>query len=364
MRRARISVFVTMLILISIGVVMIYSASSIPVWEASGQSYGLLKKQLFYVLLGFLGMGLAMAIDYHDLKKWAKPLLVVSLVPLVLVLVPGISHEAGGAKRWLHVFGFNYQPTEFVKLTLIIYLADYIVRKSRYLKNFWKGFVPPMMTLGAITLLVLLQPDLGTTVALVVLTFVMLYVSGIRAAHLAASVLAALPFLYILVFSVSYRRSRILAFLNPWLDPQGSGFQIIQSQIALASGGIFGVGLGQSRQKLFYLPAAHADFIFSIISEELGLIGAVAVILLFIFLIWQMARIIRHVSDSFGKLICIGVLTLIAFSAVVNIGVSIGSLPTKGLPLPFISYGGSSLVFLMMSVGLFLNVSKSEEKLL
>lgn len=364
MRSARISVFVTMLILISIGVVMIYSASSIPVWETSGQSYGLLKKQLLYVCLGFLGMGLAMAIDYHSLRRWAKPLLLVSLIPLVLVLVPGISREAGGAKRWLHLMGFNYQPTELVKLTLIIYLSDYIVRKSRYLKNFWRGFVPPMMALGAITLLVLLQPDLGTTVALVVLTFVMLYVSGIRITHLLASVLTALPFFYVLVFSVPYRRARILAFLNPWLDPQGSGFQIIQSQIALASGGIFGVGLGQSRQKLFYLPAAHTDFIFSIISEELGMIGAAAVILLFIFLIWQMARIIRHISDSFGKLIGIGVLTLIAFSAVVNIGVSIGSLPTKGLPLPFISYGGSSLVFLMMGVGLLLNVSKSEEKLL
>ncbi|MFA5038474.1 MAG: putative lipid II flippase FtsW [Candidatus Omnitrophota bacterium] len=364
MRSARISIFVTMLILISIGVVMIYSASSIPVWQSSGQSYGLLKKQLLYVLFGFIGMSVAMAMDYHALRRWAKPLLLLSVIPLVLVLVPGISREVGGAKRWLHVFGFNYQPTEFVKLALIVYLADFIVRKARYLKNFWQGFVPPMLTLGAITLLTLLQPDLGTAVALVVLTFVMLFVSGLRTSHILASLFLALPFLYLLVFSVPYRRSRILAFLNPWMDPQGSGFQIIQSQIALASGGLFGVGLGQSRQKLFYLPAAHTDFIFSIIAEELGLLGSVAVILLFVFLIWQMARVIRRVSDPFGKLMGIGILTLVAFSAVVNIGVSIGSLPTKGLPLPFISYGGSALVFYMMAVGLLLNVSKSGETLL
>ncbi|MDD5019375.1 MAG: putative lipid II flippase FtsW [Candidatus Omnitrophica bacterium] len=364
MRNARISIFVTMLILICIGIVMIYSASSISMWQSSGETYGLLKKQCLYVLIGFIAMTMAMAFDYHLLRRFAKPLLLVSVIPLVLVLLPGISREVGGAKRWLHAAGLNYQPTEFVKVALIIYLADYLNRKARYLKEFWKGFVPPMCILGGITLLVLLQPDLGTAVSMVVLTFVMLFVSGVRMTHILVSVLCALPFLYLLVFSVPYRRARILAFLNPWMDPQGTGFQIIQSQIALGSGGLFGMGLGQSRQKLFYLPAAHTDFIFSIIAEELGLLGASAVIMLFIFLIWQMGRIIRQVNDPFGKLVCIGVATLIAFSAVVNIGVSIGSLPTKGLPLPFISYGGSSLVFYMVAIGLVLNVSKSEEVVL
>lgn len=353
-----------MFILVCIGVVMIYSASSIPSWQTSGHSYNLLKKQLLYVLFGFVGMSLAMAIDYHILRKYAKPIFLLSIVPLVMVLLPGLSREAGGAKRWLHLAGFNYQPTEFVKIALIIYLADFLNRKARYIKSFLKGFVPPMLALGAITLLVLLQPDLGTAIALVVLTFVMLYVSGARTSHIMLSFLAALPFLYILVFSVPYRRARILAFLNPWLDPKGSGFQIIQSQIAVGSGGLFGVGLGMSKQKLFYLPAAHTDFIFSIIAEELGLLGSGLVILLFIFLIWQMAKVAARISDPFGKLICIGIMTLVAFSAVVNIGVSIGSLPTKGLPLPFISYGGSSLFFYMIAVGLFLNVSKSEEAVL
>lgn len=361
MRSTRIAIFVTMLILIGIGIVMIYSASSIPMWQSTGQSMGLLKKQILYVMVGFVAMFLSMVIDYQKLRKHAKTLLVIAVVPLVLVLLPGISREVGGAKRWLRVFGFNYQPSEFVKIALIIYMADFINRKSKVLKDFRQGFVPPMMILGAVTLLVLMQPDLGTAISLVVLVFTMLFVSGVRPAHLGASVLSGLPLLYLLVFRVAYRRARILAFLNPWLDAKGSGFQIIQSQIALGSGGLWGVGLGQGRQKLFYLPAAHTDFIFSIIGEELGLVGMSLVILLFIFLIWKMAKIVYNTIDPFGKLICIGVLTLISFSTVVNIGVSIGSLPTKGLPLPFISYGGSSLIFHMVAVGLLLNVSKTEE---
>ena len=361
MRSARISIFVTMLILIGIGVVMIYSASSIPMWQQTGESTRLLKKQMTYLLFGFLAMFVSMAIDYQKLRRFTKPLFIIAIVPLILVLVPGISREVGGAKRWLHLFGLNYQPSEFAKIALIIYMADFIDRKYAFLKDFWQGFMPPMMVLGSVTLLVLLQPDLGTALSFVFLVFAMLFISGVRPVHLSLSILAALPAIYVLVFRVAYRRSRILAFLNPWLDPKGSGFQIIQSQIALASGGLWGVGLGQSRQKLFYLPAAHTDFIFSIIGEELGLLGAGLVILLFVFLIWNMSRIIYAVRDPFGKLICVGVVVLIAFSAIVNIGVSIGSFPTKGLPLPFISYGGSSLIFHMVALGLLLNISRTEE---
>lgn len=361
MRSTRISIFVITLVLIGIGVVMIYSASSISMWQSTGESAGLLKKQLLYLVIGFVAMFISMAVDYQSLRKIVKPLFVAAVIPLVLVLVPGISREAGGAKRWLHAFGFNYQPSELVKIALILYMADFITRKNRVLKDFWQGFVPPMMVLGFVTLLVLMQPDLGTAISFVVLVFAMLFISGARPLHIFSSILAALPFLYILVFSVPYRRARILAFLNPWLDPKGSGFQIIQSQIALGSGGLFGAGLGQGRQKLFYLPAAHTDFIFSIIGEEAGLIGAAFVILLLIVLIWKISRIVYLVKEPFGKLICAGVLILIAFSSVVNIGVSIGSLPTKGLPLPFISYGGSSLIFHMVAIGLLLNVSKQED---
>ncbi len=364
MRSTRVSIFVITLMLIGIGVVMIYSASSISMWQKTGESAGLLKKQVLYLLIGFAAMLLVMSLDYHKLSKIAKLMLLVSVIPLIMVITPGISREVGGAKRWLHVLGFNYQPSEFVKIALIIYMADFISRKKHNLKDFWRGYVPPMLILGFVTLLVLLQPDLGTAISLVVLVFTMLFVSGARPLYLFSSILASVPFLYLLVFSVPYRRARILAFLNPWLDPKGGGFQIIQSQIALGSGGFFGTGLGQGRQKLFYLPAAHTDFIFSIIGEELGLIGASAVIVLFILLIWKMARVVYSINEPFGKLICIGVVTLIAFSTVVNIGVSIGSLPTKGLPLPFISYGGSSLIFHMIAVGLLLNVSKTEDAVL
>ena len=361
MRNSRIAIFVIMLILIGMGMVMIYSASSIPTWQRTGQSAGLLKKQITYIFVGFCMMFATMVVDYHKFVKLIKPMLAAGIFLLVLVLVPGISRQAGGAKRWLHILGMNFQPSEFVKIVLILYTADFINRKARFLKDFWQGFVPPMMVLGAATLLVLLQPDLGTAISFVVLVMTLLFVAGTRPAYLLASILAAVPVLYVLLFSVPYRRSRIMAFLNPWADPKGTGFQIIQSQIALGSGGLFGVGLGQGRQKLFYLPAAHTDFIFSIIGEELGLLGCAAVVLLFILLIWNMSRIMFRVRDLYGKLICVGVIVLIAFSAVVNIGVSIGSLPTKGLPLPFISYGGSSLIFYMVAVGLLLNVSKSEE---
>jgi len=364
MRTVRISIFITMCILICIGVVMVYSASSVTAWQRTGQSSELLRKQALFVVVGFVVMFAAMALDIRLLKRYAKPLFLVSLVPLVVVLLPGVAHEVGGAKRWLRLGGFNFQPSEFIKLTLAVYLADFIARRGWHLKDFWKGFVPPMGVLGAAVLLILLQPDLGTAVSLVVLTFVMLFAAGCRLRHLMYSMSAALPFLYFLVFSVPYRRARIMTFLNPWLDPKGSGFQIIQSQIALGTGGWWGVGLGQGKQKLFYLPAAHTDFIFSIIGEELGLFGTGCVILLFAYLIICMARIVWAVRDPFGKMLCIGVLTLVGFSSVVNIGVSLGALPTKGLPLPFISYGGSSLIFHMVAVGLLLNVSRTEETIL
>jgi len=364
MRKVRISIFIITLILIGIGVVMIYSASSITSWQRTGESTELLKKQALFIFIGFVAMFGAMALDYRKLQKIAKPIFLFSLVPLAVVLLPGVAHEAGGAKRWLHMAGLNFQPSELVKVALVVYLADFITRHRNDLQDFWRGFVPPMMLLGSAVLLVLLQPDLGTAISLVVLTFAMLFVAGCRIRHILYSVLASLPLLYLLVFSVPYRRTRILAFLNPWLDPKGSGFQIIQSQIALGTGGWWGVGLGQGKQKLFYLPAAHTDFIFSIIGEELGLLGTGCVILLFAYLIVNMARVVWQTRDPFGKMICVGVLTLIAFSSVVNIGVSMGALPTKGLPLPFISYGGSSLIFHMVAVGLLLNVSRAEETVL
>lgn len=348
-------------ILICLGIVMIYSSSSIYAWQRLSDPFYFLKRHLFYVLLGLLSSLFAMSMDYQILKKYSKPIVLFSLLMLVLVLIPGISREIAGARRWFRFLGYSFQPSEFAQLAVIIYIASFLSREDKNIKDLFSGFVPMMMVLGLFVLLILAQPDLGTAVSLSVVVFVMLFIGGIRLSHLLAVFLLSLPALYLLIFSVSYRKRRIISFLNPWMDPQGIGFQLVQSQLALGSGGIFGVGLGQGRQKLFYLPAAHTDFIFSIIGEELGLIGTLAIVFLFILFIWSAAKIAIKTTEGFGHYLSVGIIALIAFKAVVNIGVSIGSLPTKGLPLPFVSYGGTSLVFNMISLGLLLNISKSRE---
>ncbi len=359
MRNIRISIFLITFILICIGVVMIYSASSIYVWEKLGDSNFYLKKQILYLGIGFILALIAMAFDYRILQKYAKIIFGISLFLLILVLVVG--KEIGGARRWFRIFGFSFQPSELAQVGLIVYLADFISRNKNLIHNFWRGFLPPMIALAAMASLILMQPDLGGTVSLIAIAFIMLFVAGVRLSNLGFCILSALPALHFLIFNVPYRKARILAFLNPWLDPRGSGFQIIQSQIALGSGGLFGLGIGQSRQKLFYLPAAHTDFIFSIIGEELGLLGTLLIIVLFIAFIWQTSLISRYANDIFGKFLSLGIISMIALKACINIGVSIGFLPTKGLPLPFISYGGTALVIDMICVGLLLNISRAND---
>ncbi|PIQ88280.1 MAG: stage V sporulation protein E [Candidatus Omnitrophica bacterium CG11_big_fil_rev_8_21_14_0_20_42_13] len=359
MRNIRISLFLITLVLICIGVVMIYSASSIYAWERLGDANYYLKRQILYLFIGFTLVFLVMLFDYRQLQRYAKPLFFISLALLISVLIFG--REVGGAKRWFRLFGFSFQPSELMQVSIIVYLADFIARKKKTMKHFWSGFFPPVLMLGLVCVLLLSQPDLGSAVSIVAVTFIMLFASGVKISYLLTCCLSAVPVLYFLIFKVPYRRMRILTFINPWMDPKGSGFQIIQSQIALGSGGIFGLGIGQGKQKLFYLPAAHTDFIFSIIGEEAGLIGAFLVIILFILFIWQAALICRKTHDAFGRFLCLGIISMIALKACINIGVSTGFMPTKGLPLPFISYGGTSLVFDMISVGILLNVSRSNE---
>jgi cell division protein FtsW len=313
------------------------------------------------MLIGAVLTFMFMIIDYRKLRNFAQPLLFISIILLILVLIPGIGREVSGARRWFRFYVLSFQPSELANLALIVYLADFIARKGNLIKSFLKGFLPPMFVLGIFSILILLQPDLGTTVALGVVALIMIFVAGVRPAYIGSLILTSLPVLYILIFSVPYRRARIMAFLNPWLDPKGSGFQIIQSQVALGSGGIFGVGLGHSKQKLFYLPAAHTDFIFSIIGEELGLLGTIGVIILFIIFIQQGIKVIKNASDKFGYFLSLGLVSMIAFRAAINIGVSCGILPTKGLPLPFISYGGSSFIFDMISVGILVNIARTGE---
>ena len=358
MRSLRISLCIITIMLICIGIVMIYSASSIYSLDKYHDSLFFLKRHLVFVFIGFILAFLAMVIDYRKLKDISKPFLLLALVLLILVLVPGLGRQVAGARRWFRFGTFSFQPSELAALAMLIYIADFLARKKEQLKDFWKGYLPPIMVLGSCVVLILMQPDLGSALALSIVVFLMLFSSGVKIKYLGLALICVIPLLYVLIFSVPYRRARIVSFLNPWRDPQGSGFQIIQSQVALGSGKFFGLGLGHSRQKLFYLPAAHTDFIFSIIGEEIGLLGTLAIAILFILFINKGLKIVSLVEDRFGYFLGLGVVLLISLKAVVNMGVSTGILPTKGLPLPFISYGGSSLVLDMVGVGLILNISR------
>lgn len=360
-RNTRIRLFAASVVLIAAGIVMIFSASSIYAAERYNDSFFFLKRHLSFVFIGTVLAFLAMCVDYRKFRPLAKPLLLLAMALLALVLVPGIGREVSGARRWFRFRFISFQPSELANLAVIVYLADFISRKGALMKKFSRGLLPPLAVLGSVLVLILAQPDLGTSLSIAATSLVMLFVSGVGLRYLVSLFLASIPALYLLIFSVPYRRARIMAFLNPWFDPRGSGFQVIQSQVAIGSGGIFGVGLGQSRQKLFYLPAAHTDFIFSIIAEELGLAGALAVVFIFVFFIWQGIKIIRNAPDAFGYFLSLGVVSMISLKAMVNIGVSLGLFPTKGLPLPFISYGGSSFVFDMLGVGILLNVARAED---
>lgn len=360
-RNIRINLFTVSVILICIGIVMIYSVSSIYAWEKYKDGFFFLKRHISFLAIGILLTFLVMSVDYRKFRRIAKPLLILSLVLLVLVLIPGIGREVSGARRWFRFKFISFQPSELASMGIIIYIADFISRKGNIINQLLRGFLPSILVLGLCALLILMQPDLGTTLAIGIVVFIMLFVAGIKVSYLLSIMLMSLPVLYLMIFSIPYRRMRILAFLNPWSDPKGSGFQIIQSQIALGSGGIFGTGLGHSRQKLFYLPAAHTDFIFSIIGEELGLLGTLGIIILFMLFIQQGLKIIKNAADKFGYFLALGLVLMISLKAIINISVSCGVLPTKGLPLPFISYGGSSFIFDMVSVGILINIARVGE---
>ncbi|MCG2712367.1 MAG: putative lipid II flippase FtsW [Candidatus Omnitrophica bacterium] len=360
LRDTRINLAAVSIILVCIGIVMIYSTSAIYALENQGDSAYYLKRHLLYVLIGMFCAFFVMKADYHYFRKIAKPLLLVSFFLLILLFVPGIARQVGGARRWFRLGSFSFQPSELAKFAMVIYAADFFSRKKDVVTSFLRGFLPVLLVMGSMCLLIIVQPDLGTVLAIVSICFLMFFVAGVKLAHILSFVLGSLPLLYILIFSVPYRRKRILAFLDPWSDPQGTGFQIIQSLVAVGSGGFSGLGLGHGRQKLLYLPAAYTDFIFSIIGEELGFIGTSSIIMLLIYFLLQAAKISLKAKDSFGQLLSLGLISCLIIEAVVNMGVAISILPTKGLPFPFISYGGTSLVFNMIYVGLILNVGRAK----
>lgn len=340
-----------------LGIVMVFSSSSIMAVRAHADSLYFLKRQGLFALIGFGCLAAMMHFDYRHFKKLAVLVMIFCLLLLALVLVPGVGRKVGGAVRWLTVAGFSFQPAELAKLGLVIFMAYSLDRKKDRLKTFRFGFLPYILLLTVLLALLLAQPDLGSALTLGLVAVMMLLVAGTRLVFLFGTATLAMPFLYFLIMNVEYRRQRILAFLNPWEDPSNSGFQIIQSWIAFGSGGALGKGLGESKQKLFYLPEAHTDFIFSVIGEELGFAGVIIIAAMFLLLVLRGFRIALHAPDDFGCYLAFGLSLLLGLEAFANMAVVLGMVPTKGLALPFLSYGGTSLVTSLIAIGIVLNIS-------
>jgi cell division protein FtsW len=345
-------------VLLSAGVVMVYSASAIVAADRFHDPYFFLKKQLFWAVLGAGALLVALRVDYRLLEKAVLPLLILAGVLLVLVLVPPFGQAINGTRRWIRFGPVSFQPAELAKLALVLYLAAFLAKRRGDLMEFRTGAAPALAVAGLLAGLVLVQPDLGNCMTLIVVTFGLLYLAGSPTRHLAWVAAPALPLIALAIWMAPYRLRRITAFMDPWSDPRGSGFQIIQSWLALGNGGLVGQGIGGSRQKLFYLPESHTDFIFAIVGEELGFVGAMAMVALFAVLIWRGLRIGLRAADPFGAYLALGITVLLATQTLVNLGVVTGLLPTKGLPLPFISFGGSALLMTMIATGVLLNISQ------
>lgn len=348
--------FLTIL-LVGIGVVMVYSASAVLAGERYKDAYYFLKKELVFVTMGFGILVAAMHFPYAQWRKCVYPLLGLVGVLIALAYVPGLRSVASGAARWVRLGPIRFQPSELAKLAMVIFLAYSLEKKAGRMKSFAIGILPHVVVGGAVMLMILGQRDFGSAFIVASLMAMMLFVSGVRVTYLASMVVAALPILYFAVASVDYRRRRILAFLNPWNDRYGSGFQIIQSLISFQEGGLAGRGLGEGHQKLFYLPEAHTDFIASVLGEELGLIGILVLVTLFGTFCWRGLMVAWRAPDLFGRYLAFGITVLISWQALGNLCVVMGLLPTKGMVLPFVSYGGSSLLVSLWAVGILLNVS-------
>ncbi len=361
LRKYRLSILIVVLILIAIGLVMVYDATAIRAYEYYGDSFYFLKRHLFFLFLGLLSSLIVMSIDTDTLRKFSKIIMFSALFLLVLVLMPSVGKEVGGARRWFGLGVFNFQPSEFAKVALVLYLAEFLSRKVYEIKGFTLVLIPALLITAICVGLIFLEPDLGTGLLIFSVAIFMIYIGGVRVTHLLSFLILTIPIVSYLIITKPYRLRRIIAFLDPWQHQLDLSYQLVQSLIALGSGQFFGVGLGRGEQKLYFLPAAHTDFIFSIIGEELGFIGTTGIILLFILFIFFGAKLAFNSYYLFSKLVIFGIIFIISIQALIHIGSCIGLIPTKGLPLPFISYGGSSLVFNMIAVALLLNVSRRRD---
>ena len=349
--------------LMSIGVVMVYSSS---VYMAAtnpdildGTFY--LKRQTLNVALGLLALIFGMSLNYRQMRKWVYPLLLLSIASLALLLIPGLGHTVGRSTRWFRLPFFSFQPSEVAKFAFIVWLAYSLEKKTLKIESFSVGFLPHILLLGVVMVLCLAQPDLGTCVVLAGIVVSLLFVAGTRVSYLAALFFTGVPILINLIANNSMRMQRILAFLDPWKHRSDVGYQAVNSLVAFGSGGVQGMGLGASRQKFGYLPEVQTDFIFPIIGEELGLIGVTVVFGLLIYVVCRGMSIAWNARDDFGRYLAFGITMMFALQAIINIGVALSLLPTKGLTLPFVSFGGSSLLVNSFAAGVLLSISLAEE---
>jgi cell division protein FtsW len=352
------------LVLCLLGAVMIFSASAVTAENLYGQSSYFVARQIAWLLIGLLAMFGLMKMDYHRLRE---PAVVYTVLCLVLLLLIGafFLDKSHATHRWIRLGPIGIQPSELAKLAVILYLAWFLDLRRRNeislqfnKQDLLQTILPAVAPILVCVALILAQPDLGTAVDIVLIMTAILYVAGLSWKWLAVGVGASLPILFFAITHVSYRMARIMAFLHPDTDPQGAGFQLLQSLIAVGSGGFTGVGLMESKQKLFYLPEAHTDFIYAVISEELGFIGAIIVLVLFAVFAWRGLRTAFNAPDGFGRLLALGATAMVVFQALINFAVVLGMIPTKGIPLPFVSYGGSSLLVMLLATGVLLNISQ------
>ncbi len=349
--------FLATILLVGLSIVMVYSASAVVALERYRQPYFFLTKQVMWATLGIAVLGLVMRIDYRNYREpafiWSG--LAVVTVCLVAVL---FSPPVNNAHRWFSVGGLGVQPSELAKLAAIFFIAALLERRMHRINDLGYALLPIGIIVVGLVVLIMVEPDFGTAMSLGLIAAVMVFAAGLNYTYIFGTILAALPVMAMLAMGASYRRRRLLAFLNPWEDPLGDGFQVIQSIIAVGTGGVSGKGLMNGVQKLFYLPEPHTDFIYAVVSEELGLIGASLVLLCFCVITWRGLRVAVRAPDTFGAFLALGLTTMVAVQAFINMSVVLGLMPTKGIPLPFVSSGGSSLLINLLGMGVLLNVSQ------
>ena len=360
--RYDIGLLFPVLFLVGIGIVMVYSASSAMAVKRFGSDYYFLKKQAIFSLAGVVALVACRHIPYRLYRPLSYPLLAIALCLLLAVPLTGLGITVGGATRWLRIGPLSFQPAETARFAMIIYLAYSMSKKMDRINELSIGFLPHVIVLGIFTAVISAQPDFGAIVILGTLTWAMMFIGGVRIAHLTLSLLLLVPAAYFYMISASYRMSRLVSFLNPWDYATKEGYQAIHSLMAFGSGGLWGTGIGKGVQKLFYLPEPHTDFIFSVIGEELGLVGVLIILILYGLIIWRGLHIATAARDHFGSFLAAGLTIGLALQVCVNIGVTMGLLPTKGLALPFLSYGGTSLVVSMASIGILLNINAGKQK--